>query len=69
MSEQQQAERIAMTQTQAAEAMGVSPLTIRRWEERGLIRGRRVGGVKLYACADLRRLVGGEEGVDRGNTE
>lgn len=54
-----QQERIAMTQTQLARAIGVTTQTIRNWEKRGLIVGTRPsGGVKLYAVEDGRRLAG-----------
>lgn len=51
--------QIAMNQTKSAAAVGVTDRTIRNWEKRGLISGRRVGGgVKLYPIEDLRKLVG-----------
>jgi DNA-binding transcriptional MerR regulator len=50
---------IAMNQTKAARAVGVTSQTIRNWEKRGLISGRRAAnGVKLYAVEDLQKLAG-----------
>lgn len=52
-------EQIALPQTQAARAIGVTDRTLRNWERRGLIAGRRAaGGVKLYPVSELRRLAG-----------
>lgn len=64
MSDQTQDRRIAMTQVQAARALGVSDRTIRNWTKQGLICGKRVGGVVLYAVEDLRRLAGVTGGSD-----
>jgi len=52
-------DQIGMSQVQAAKSLGVCSRTLRRWEKRGLIRGRRVvpGGVKLYPISKLRELV------------
>jgi hypothetical protein len=56
---------IALNQQDAARAIGVTDRTLRNWEARGLIAGRRVaGGVRLYAVEDLRRLAGGGGGGD-----
>lgn len=52
-------EQILMNQTKVAAACGVTTQTIRNWEKRGLIEGRRpAGGVKLYPVDDVRRLAG-----------
>jgi hypothetical protein len=52
---------IAVTQVQAAKLMGVSTPTIWRWDRAGIIKGRRIGGVKLYSYAKLKALVEGDE--------
>jgi DNA-binding transcriptional MerR regulator len=51
-------EQIALPQTQLAKAIGVSTRTIHRWEKRGLLKGHRVGGVKLYPVDKVKELVG-----------
>lgn len=55
-----QVQPLAYTQLQAAQAIGVSTRTIRRWEDEGLVTGRRLkkGGVKLYPADQLRKLAG-----------
>lgn len=47
-----------ITQVDAAARYGVSDRTIRNWEKRGQIKGKRVGGLKLYPVAQLDRLTG-----------
>ena len=48
---------IALPQHKAAKALGVSDRTIRNWERRGLIQGRRVGGkLRMYDVEALRAL-------------
>lgn len=42
---------------QAAELMGVSPDTVRRWTDSGRLPARRVGGERVIEGADLARLV------------
>lgn len=50
-------EPIALTQTQVAKATGVTTQTVRNWEKRGLLSGRRAcGGVKLYPVEQVRAL-------------
>jgi hypothetical protein len=50
----------AMTQVDAAKFCGVTDRTFRRWEEKKIIAGKRVGGVKLYPVKTLRELIGME---------
>lgn len=53
------AKPMAMNQTKAAEAIGVTPQTIRNWEKRNLITGHRpANGVKLYVVDELLKLAG-----------
>lgn len=47
----------AVTQTEAAILLKVSTRTLCRWERRGLIVGKRVGGLKFYPIAQLNRVV------------
>lgn len=56
MSEEQ--ERLTIKQIDAAKAVGVTDRTIRNWEKRGLITGKRQQGVKLYPYAKLKELAG-----------
>lgn len=50
---------LSMNQVEAARALGISDRTLRRWEKRKLIVGRRVGGgVRLYPIDRLRELAG-----------
>lgn len=52
------AKTLSLNQTQAAKAVGVSDRTFRRWERKGIVKGRRVqpGGVKLYGIGQLQAL-------------
>ena len=47
-------------QNDAARVVGVNVRTIRRWEKVGLVRGNRIGGLKLYPLDQLRKLARGE---------
>jgi DNA-binding transcriptional MerR regulator len=51
-------EQLAMPQVQVAKAVGVSTRTIHRWEKRGILKGQRVGGVKLYPVDKVKALAG-----------
>src|SRR3989442_9597571 len=56
----------AMRIGQAAELLGISPDTLRRWAASGKIRVRRsIGGQRLVGLAELRRL----QGKRRGRTK
>jgi excisionase family DNA binding protein len=57
------APQLTITQARAAKRFGVSTRTIRRWEERGLIKGTKVGGLKLYPFARIAWLVGLRKGT------
>jgi molybdopterin-binding protein len=51
---------------EAAELLGISADTLRRWEELGKIRARRSkGGQRLVSVAELRRLQGERRGTAR----
>lgn len=50
-------EPLAVTQVEAARRLTVTDRTIRNWERAGKITGKRVGGLKMYLYADLKRLV------------
>ena len=56
-----------LPQVKAAAHFGVTDRTLRNWEKRKWLTGTRVGGVKLYARADLERLA--RKGVPCGNAE
>jgi len=49
--------QISLPQHRAARSIGVTDRTLRNWDRRGLIRGKRCGGVKLYPVEDLKKLV------------
>ena len=52
--------RISLNQTEAARALGVTDRTLRNWDRRGIIKGRRLGGrLVLYDVEELRRLMSG----------
>ena len=52
-------ERIAVSQADAARLLGISDWTIREWEKRGLVAGKRVNnGKRLYPLARLKELAG-----------
>ena len=53
----EQTEPITVTQVEAARLAGVSVPTLWRWEKKKLIAGKRIGGVRLYAVADIKALV------------
>lgn len=50
--------RGAMTQKAIASYFGLSTRTIRRWDKRGVLRGKRVEGVKLYPVDQVSKLMG-----------
>lgn len=54
MTQQQQ----TIKQVEAAQRYGVTDRTIRNWEKRGRIVGKKIGGVKLYPVEKLEQLVG-----------
>lgn len=47
-----------INQIDASKRFGVSDRTLRRWERKGLIRGKRIGGIKLYPIHKLREIAG-----------
>lgn len=53
--------------SQAAEYLGVSPGTLRNWEQRGKIRAHRVpqNGYRLFRLADLEAVLREVNGPDR----
>lgn len=58
-----QREPLTATQVEAARLFGVTDRTIRRWEKKGLIHGRRInGGAKHYPYAKLKALAEGGDG-------
>lgn len=64
MNETTTIERIAYNQREAAEALGVSVVTLRKWDRAGAIKGARPGdGVVLYARTELERLVNDRKGA------
>lgn len=50
-------QRLAFTRTQAAEALGVSPVTIDRLTKRGLLRPSRATRRPLYAISEIERFL------------
>lgn len=60
---------LALPQTKAAKAMGVTDRTLRNWEKAGLIVGTYCGGVKLYPVSRLKELAGIREEVPDGNAQ
>jgi excisionase family DNA binding protein len=53
-------QREAMTQVQAARALGVTDRTLRRWDRKGLIHSERpAGGVRLYPIDAVQKLAKG----------
>lgn len=49
-----------ITITEAAEILDVHPDTLRKWEQKGLLKSRRTaGGHRRFCLADIRRLHGG----------
>jgi DNA-binding transcriptional MerR regulator len=50
-------QRLAFTRTQAAEALGVSPVTIDRLTKRGLLRPSRATRRPLYAVSEIERFL------------
>ena len=50
-------QRLALTRTQAAEALGVSPVTIDRLTKRGLLRPSRATRRPLYAVSEIERFL------------
>jgi excisionase family DNA binding protein len=65
--ELQNDEPLAVPQRDAARLLRVDTRTIRRWEAAGLIRGTKVGGVRLYPFEALKALAG--IGGGRGDTQ
>ncbi len=57
-SDLMQDDRLAVSQVEASRLFNVSERTVRRWEKRGDIKGKRVYGKKLYPLADIKRLTG-----------
>lgn len=56
-------EPVAVSQADAARMLRISDRTLRRWEDRGLIEGRRNNnGVKLYPVKRVRELAGEHNG-------
>jgi DNA-binding transcriptional MerR regulator len=58
---QQPRAQAAITQVEAARRYGVTDRTIRNWEKRGHIAGKRVDGLKFYPVAQLDRLTGADK--------
>ncbi len=50
-------QRLAYRQAEAARLLGVDVRTFPRWDRQGFVRGKTVGGVRLYSAASLLRLV------------
>lgn len=51
------AERLAFSPAEAAEALGVERSTLYEWLHAGRLHSVKVGGRRLIAAAELRRLV------------
>jgi len=59
--------KLALSRTEAAQALGVSPITIDRLALRGLLRPCRATRRPLYAVEELRRFLAETTGsVERG---
>lgn len=59
-------ERIAYQRGDAAIAMGVGVKTIDRWEQAGIIRRAKVGGIWLYPRTSLEKALESESEVTNG---
>lgn len=59
--------KLALSRTEAAQALGVSPITVDRLALRGLLRPSRATRRPLYAVAELRRFLAETTGsLERG---
>ena len=56
--------KLALTRIEAAQALGIKPLTLYRLEKRGLLHPCRATRRPLYAVAELERFL--RETTDRG---
>lgn len=60
----QKIERIALSQQEAAEALGVSDTKIRAWTKQGKLHPMRDGKLVLYSVDDLKRFLSGKPNGD-----
>jgi excisionase family DNA binding protein len=60
-------DRLTFTTSEAAELLGVSARTLRRWRSQGILRGVRIGGKMLIRRDELLRMLrdNEERPVDR----
>lgn len=49
--------KLALTRTEAAEALGITPVTVDRLAKRGLLRPSRATRRPLYAIAEIERFL------------
>ncbi len=49
--------KLALTRTEAAQALGITPLTLYRLEKRGLVRPSRATRRPLYPVSELERFL------------
>ena len=47
-----------LTRKELAEAVGVTPRTVDRWREQGIIKSKRIGGVVRFTQAQVNELLG-----------
>ena len=63
MSQTVQSSRLGLTASQAAEALGVSVSTVRRWSDSGALRGYRTpGGQRRFSREQIEAFVASLEG-------
>lgn len=48
-----------LTRREVADILGVTTMTIYRWDREGVLEGQRIGGVVRYRREDVGRLAGG----------
>jgi len=58
-----EAEAEWLTIGEAATLLGVSIVTLRRWDESGKLTATRIGGVRTYRRTDIEALAAGSDGA------
>ena len=67
IQENENGPRLALSRTEAAQVLGVSPITVDRLALRGLLRPSRAIRRPLYAVAEIRRFLAETTGsMERG---
>ncbi len=58
-------DRLSYNQQDAAQVIGVSTATLRRWTEKGIVAVTKIGGKVLYSRAELERVTSPASSVSR----